>query len=428
MLDGERFLEEVFEDVLAREWLLPEGLADEAISEEMLEQAFAFQIASRVGDSQEVECARVLLAPQYEQEDYVLGYAYSELSRRWYCQMHAVDHDARWPIGGSYRFMMRKGDSRSVIVTCVSPEGMTVVARFQGVTGFVQCESAVCMPHLTGSYPKEAQSFSRMKAFCPYCSERQRDCTCIGSPWERCYGLDKPLETESFFKYRERMTSAAGWRLCVRQIIDAQGTLTSSTILMSSGHYGSVCPDITGLLQGCANSIRSSYFDPHIDRLLREIFSETSSLAVSDTAWDESSHLEMLNSSECLSEGFLSTIAPEANDSSVFVSKELEAATERCMLISEDRVDAVVGPSTRRRRQQAGVRKIIRSERRTPPKNFVCDQCQSRFSQASHLANHINTVHLKIRAFECPLCMKKFGLRSNLKRHYREIHPDEEFL
>jgi len=157
MLDGERFLEEVFEDVLAREWLLPEGLADEAISEEMLEQAFAFQIASRVGDSQEVECARVLLAPQYEQEDYVLGYAYSELSRRWYCQMHAVDHDARWPIGGSYRFMMRKGDSRSVIVTCVSPEGMTVVARFQGVTGFVQCESAVCMPHLTGSYPKEVR-------------------------------------------------------------------------------------------------------------------------------------------------------------------------------------------------------------------------------------------------------------------------------
>lgn len=158
MASGRRFLDEVFESELAREWLLPRGVVDDALTDEMLQRAYAFQIAVTQPGMVSEDEGRMLLVPQYETQEYVLGVAYSEVSRNWYYQMYAVEDGDRWGANnGSFRFLLSKRDTRSVTVVCRLFNGVCLVMRFFGSCGFSKSESAICEPGWTGDYPRKVR-------------------------------------------------------------------------------------------------------------------------------------------------------------------------------------------------------------------------------------------------------------------------------
>ena len=56
-------------------------------------------------------------------------------------------------------------------------------------------------------------------------------------------------------------------------------------------------------------------------------------------------------------------------------------------------------------------------------KRYVCDQCQSDFSELRYLKGHVNVKHLNLRPFSCTLCMYSTHEMKYLKAHTKS-HSD----
>lgn len=54
-------------------------------------------------------------------------------------------------------------------------------------------------------------------------------------------------------------------------------------------------------------------------------------------------------------------------------------------------------------------------------RNFVCEICNKSFGKKSGLTTHISTVHEKIKVFSCDICFKHFGHKQHAVKH-REMH------
>jgi len=54
----------------------------------------------------------------------------------------------------------------------------------------------------------------------------------------------------------------------------------------------------------------------------------------------------------------------------------------------------------------------------------LCPECGSSFAQVSHLRQHVELVHLKVKKFECPLCRKMFGTAGNMRQHIVHVHEN----
>ena len=55
-----------------------------------------------------------------------------------------------------------------------------------------------------------------------------------------------------------------------------------------------------------------------------------------------------------------------------------------------------------------------------------CDHCGNLYGYSSHLARHIETVHLSEKKHRCPYCNLFYKRRDELIRHYRNKHSDKE--
>ena len=56
-------------------------------------------------------------------------------------------------------------------------------------------------------------------------------------------------------------------------------------------------------------------------------------------------------------------------------------------------------------------------------KPFKCTECQSSFSQSSHLQQHKNAVHLNL-LFKCDQCSYSASSKGNLNRHDKSVHQN----
>ena len=61
-----------------------------------------------------------------------------------------------------------------------------------------------------------------------------------------------------------------------------------------------------------------------------------------------------------------------------------------------------------------------------PKKDFECLECQKRFCQNQGLAQHVNSVHRKIKSFECPECSHKSLKKSSLISHFKKVHNNKK--
>ena len=61
-----------------------------------------------------------------------------------------------------------------------------------------------------------------------------------------------------------------------------------------------------------------------------------------------------------------------------------------------------------------------------PKKDFECLECQKRFCQNQGLAQHVNSVHRKIKSFECPECSHKSFKKSRLISHFKKVHNNKK--
>ena len=55
-------------------------------------------------------------------------------------------------------------------------------------------------------------------------------------------------------------------------------------------------------------------------------------------------------------------------------------------------------------------------------KEYICNECNTLFSQRYILVQHTNAVHLKLKPYECDYCKKTFSQVNNLGRHIKGIH------
>ena len=54
---------------------------------------------------------------------------------------------------------------------------------------------------------------------------------------------------------------------------------------------------------------------------------------------------------------------------------------------------------------------------------YSCPYC-GKLANKTHLKEHVNTVHLKLRPFTCQHCGKTFGKKYNMLCHVRKYHKD----
>jgi uncharacterized C2H2 Zn-finger protein len=54
--------------------------------------------------------------------------------------------------------------------------------------------------------------------------------------------------------------------------------------------------------------------------------------------------------------------------------------------------------------------------------SLCCEDCGLKFTRASSLTRHVETVHSNKRSFKCPVCHRTFGRFSNLERHIQVRH------
>jgi KRAB domain-containing zinc finger protein len=59
-------------------------------------------------------------------------------------------------------------------------------------------------------------------------------------------------------------------------------------------------------------------------------------------------------------------------------------------------------------------------------KEFKCDLCEYSSVQRSNLAEHVDTVHLKLRKFACDRCEARFARRYRLTKHVADVHWEDE--
>ncbi|KAJ9596357.1 hypothetical protein L9F63_012632 [Diploptera punctata] len=59
------------------------------------------------------------------------------------------------------------------------------------------------------------------------------------------------------------------------------------------------------------------------------------------------------------------------------------------------------------------------SPHHTTDKDFSCNSCNKSFLRKSHLKEHIQIIHSKVKLFTCLICKKSFGRKSGLNRHER---------
>ena len=69
-------------------------------------------------------------------------------------------------------------------------------------------------------------------------------------------------------------------------------------------------------------------------------------------------------------------------------------------------------------------KKDYESKQKSSKKSYSCDQCKKHFTKAFNLQQHINGVHLKIKAFKCEYenCEFSCSQKQNLKQHISALH------
>ena len=75
-------------------------------------------------------------------------------------------------------------------------------------------------------------------------------------------------------------------------------------------------------------------------------------------------------------------------------------------------------------------KKDYESKQKSSKKSYSCDQCKKHFTKAFNLQQHINGVHLKIKAFKCEYenCEFICSQKQNLKQHISGVHEHSEQL
>ena len=57
-------------------------------------------------------------------------------------------------------------------------------------------------------------------------------------------------------------------------------------------------------------------------------------------------------------------------------------------------------------------------------KKHKCEQCGEFFAKKSNLVDHINAIHSKSKNYECQVCGQSFPAKKNLTRHIKESHTN----
>ena len=61
-----------------------------------------------------------------------------------------------------------------------------------------------------------------------------------------------------------------------------------------------------------------------------------------------------------------------------------------------------------------------------PKHKFQCEKCDFKTSHKYNFRNHVNAVHLGIRAYKCEFCEKTFTQRSHVRTHMKNVHIEEK--
>lgn len=62
------------------------------------------------------------------------------------------------------------------------------------------------------------------------------------------------------------------------------------------------------------------------------------------------------------------------------------------------------------------------------PKNFTCDRCGRVLKQKSHVINHMNVVHLKVKRFHCHICNFKMYSKTHFTAHLKTHSNVKDFI
>ncbi|XP_070489884.1 gastrula zinc finger protein XlCGF7.1-like [Chironomus tepperi] len=62
------------------------------------------------------------------------------------------------------------------------------------------------------------------------------------------------------------------------------------------------------------------------------------------------------------------------------------------------------------------------------PQTFTCDRCGHIFKQKSHVINHMNVVHLKIKRFHCDICDFKMYSKTHYTSHLKTHSNVKDFI
>ena len=57
-------------------------------------------------------------------------------------------------------------------------------------------------------------------------------------------------------------------------------------------------------------------------------------------------------------------------------------------------------------------------------KMFFCKECVYQSKNETHVKNHVNAVHLKLKPFKCEKCPSVFSQKSSVKNHFKEYHGE----
>ena len=116
--------------------------------------------------------------------------------------------------------------------------------------------------------------------------------------------------------------------------------------------------------------------------------------------------------------------------------KELEKqhathkSTQSVKKICEECGKVLTGSLSYKRHLKSHLRKAGVSEEEAGLKLYAyCEQCPKKFTNLTHLKNHVKRMHentIEIEVLSCPICEKAFSSRTQLKMHNNEHHSTDE--